>query len=159
FEQAADSLRQALELAPASERGRLLGLLGQALADAGKSRDSATAYLAAVEGASADEALALRRHAAEQLLRGGHLQDGADVIRAALRSVGLSYPPSARGALASMFWQRTFLRLRGLDFTVRPESEIAAAKLARIDLCWAAAQGLGYTDVVRGMDFQTRHLL
>jgi len=158
FDQAASLLRQALELSAPSEARRLQALLGDALARAGKSREAATALLAAVDGADAEQALALQRRAAEQLLRGGHLADGAEVIRRALASVGLAYPATPRRALAALLWRRGRLRWRGLDFVERPAASIAPELLARLDMCWAAGQGLGYTDMVRGMGFQSRHL-
>src|SRR5262249_24461449 len=106
FDQAASLLRRALELSAPREAPRLHALLGAALARAGKSREAATALLAAVDGADAEQALALQRRAAEQLLRGGHLADGAEVIRRALASVGLSYPATPRRALAGLLWRR-----------------------------------------------------
>jgi len=159
FDQAVSSLRDALELSAPGDRRRLRALLGQALADAGKSREAADELVAAAAGAPAGEALGLQRRAAEQLLRGGHLSEGAGLIGTALASVGLAVPATPARAIAQLLWRRARLKLRGLGFVARRSSEIAPERLTRLDMCWAAAQGLGYTDLVRGMDFQVRHLL
>src|SRR6185503_1905320 len=50
-------------------------------------------------------------------------------------------------------------RLRGLKFTERKESQILESDLVRLDTCWAVAAGLGSVDLIRGADFQSRHLL
>jgi tetratricopeptide (TPR) repeat protein len=49
--------------------------------------------------------------------------------------------------------------MRGLEFTERKAGEIPEAELARIDICWTVAAGLGVVDLIRGADFQSRHLL
>jgi hypothetical protein len=61
--------------------------------------------------------------------------------------------------LLSLLLKRIQLRLRGFNFTERKTSEIPEADLARIDICWAVAAGLGAVDLIRGSDFQSRHLL
>jgi eukaryotic-like serine/threonine-protein kinase len=55
--------------------------------------------------------------------------------------------------------QRVRLRLRGLGFQWRDESEISARDLARIDVCWHTAVGLAVADHIRGNAFQTQGLL
>ena len=58
-----------------------------------------------------------------------------------------------------MILRRIQIRLRGLNFTERDASEVSQADLFRIDLCWAVSAGLGAVDLIRGADFQCRHLL
>jgi hypothetical protein len=55
--------------------------------------------------------------------------------------------------------RRLWIRWRGLDFIERKESSIPESELARIDICWTVAAGLGVVDLIRGADFQSRHLL
>jgi hypothetical protein len=50
-------------------------------------------------------------------------------------------------------------RLRGLRFTERDPSQVSAERLTKVDICWSVAVGIGLTDPIRGLDFQTRHLL
>ena len=51
------------------------------------------------------------------------------------------------------------LRLRGLRFRARDETQVSAEDLTRIDLCWSAVAGLSVIDPILGADFQTRGLL
>ena len=112
-----------------------------------------------MEGATADEAFDLQRRAAEQLLRSGHMDEGRAVLSAVLAPVGLRLPETPRKAVRSLLFQRAKLRLRGLGFALaRAESDIPPALLERVDACWAVSIGLAGVDVVRGAEFQTRHL-
>jgi eukaryotic-like serine/threonine-protein kinase len=56
-----------------------------------------------------------------------------------------------------LFFRRTQLRLRGLDYVER--AEIDPLERARIDVFWALATGFGLVDVIVGADFATRHIL
>ena len=58
-----------------------------------------------------------------------------------------------------LLFYRLLIRLRGLGFRVRDESEIAASELTRIDVCWSASLALSYIDSFKGAVFQARHLL
>jgi hypothetical protein len=51
------------------------------------------------------------------------------------------------------------LRLRGLSFREREESQIALEELVRIDTCWSVSHALSMADTVRAREFQIRHLL
>ncbi|MGZ3427683.1 MAG: serine/threonine-protein kinase PknK, partial [Polyangia bacterium] len=115
--------------------------------------------LSAAERSAPADALELRRRAAEQLLRAGHVDDGLQAMTPVLAAVKLRVPRSPRSALMSLLWRRAQLRLRGLKFTRRQASELAPSVLARVDAAWSAAVGLGNVDTIRGADFATRHLL
>jgi serine/threonine protein kinase len=161
FDRAAAFYRRALELAPA--RGaELLDLkrgLADALVNAGRPYEAAQAYLDVAELTSASHALDYKRRAAQQLLMGGHIKDGLELIRSVLAAVGLSYPAGPRSALISLLLRRLQIRLRGLKYTERTESQIPEFDLVRLDTCFAVAAGLGAVDLIRGADFQSRHLL
>ena len=133
--------------------------LGSALANAGRGREAARAYLAAVPGARPTDALSWRREAAEQLLRTGYLDEGFDVTRLVLREFGLRLPKTPLGALVSLLWRRFRLALRGLKYQERDESKIAAADLVNMDILHSIAKALGTTDHIRGADFSTRFLM
>jgi hypothetical protein len=133
--------------------------LGDALANAGRGREAAHAYSAAAHQAMAAEQLELRRRAAEQLLRSGHLDEGFDMLRVVLDSIGMKLAPTPTRALLSTLARRAHVRLRGLTFRERDASQISPEALVRIDACWSVAMGLGIVDNVRGADFQARHLL
>jgi hypothetical protein len=76
-----------------------------------------------------------------------------------LAKVGIRRPESHRWALVSLLARRAFLRLRGLRFKQRDETQVAAQDLLRIDTCWSVGAGMGNVDMVSGADFQARHLL
>jgi len=90
---------------------------------------------------------------------GGHIKEGLELIRSVLAAVGFTLPAGPKRALLSLLLKRIQIRLRGLNFTERDASEIRESDLVRIDTCWAVAAGLGAVDLIRGADFQSRHLL
>jgi hypothetical protein len=161
FERAAALYRRALEhLADRSGQAwSLRARLGDALANAGRGADAATAYLDAAPDAPVADALELQRRAAVQFLISGHIDQGLATLQSVLAAVGMSLPRTPLKSLASLLWRRTLLRLRGLGFRERDTSEIAAAELTKIDVCWSAGVGLSVVDTIRGADFQARGLL
>ena len=161
FDHAAKLYRTALELGTFDEAARrnVQVMLGDALAAGGRGHDAAEAYLQAASGAVASRALELKRRAAEQLLRSGHLDEGYRAVRDVLDTMGLKLAESPVRALLSLLWRRLRVRLRGLEFRARDESQIPAEALVRIDACWTVATALGVVDMIRGADFQGRHLL
>lgn len=161
FDRAAAFYRRALELAPgrgaemiAMKRG-----LAEALVNAGRPAEAAQAYLDLAKETSAAQALDSKRRAAEQLLIGGHIKEGLELVRTVLAAVGFTLPAGQKRALISLLVKRIQIRMRGFNFIERKASEIPEADLFRIDICWAVAAGLGAVDLIRGADFQCRHLL
>ena len=161
FDRAARLYQLALELHPITgpEGSALREKLGDALANAGRGAQAADAYLAAAEQRSQAASLDLRRKAAEQLLRSGHIDEAMAALRTVLTAIGMDLPESSKRALASLLFRRTQIRLRGLAFKERHERDIAAEDLIRIDTCWAVSTGLGLVDNIIGSYFQTRGLL
>jgi serine/threonine protein kinase len=160
FDRAARLYRTALTLGPQRELP-IHRRLGESLANAGRGAGAAEAYLtAAAKGSTTpSQALDFRRRAAEQLLISGHVDQGLDVVRQVLDTLGMKLSETPRGALFSLLARRTQLRLRGLKFKERLEDEIPPEELLRVDTCWAIAAGLSLVDNVRGAEFQARHLL
>ncbi len=162
FDRAAGLYQMALELRPrdGEEGASLRGRLGDALANAGRGAQAADAYRkAAASMATPLEALDYRRRAADQLLRCGHIDEGLATFRVVLQAVGMDMPDTARGALAAFLFRRAQIRLRGLGFRERDESEIAPDDLTRIDTCWSVSAGLGLVNNILGQYFQARCLL
>jgi hypothetical protein len=158
FLRAADLYRHAIAL-KAGSPSDLYAKLGDALANAGRTAESADAYLEAASHATGREALDLRRTAAEQYLRSGQVERGVPVLRGVLAEVGLGYPESTEAALASLMWNEARLRLASLVRRVRRPVSLSPPDLARIDAAFAAAKGLALTDIIRGADFAARALL
>jgi hypothetical protein len=160
FERAAALARTALDLLPQGHRDvlRAQTLAGDALANAGRGPEAASHYLAAAAIAGAEEAVDLRRRAAEQLLRSGHIDEGLDAMGDVLRAVGLHLPRTPRLAVASLLWNKARLLVRGRRFTLRPAESISSLELERVDACWSVTLGLSLVDLVRAADFQARTL-
>jgi eukaryotic-like serine/threonine-protein kinase len=159
FDRAAFLYRKALEMSESrSDQLDLKRSLGEALGNAGRTAEAGRVYLEATVEAPRDERLELQRRAAQQLLIGGHIDAGLEVIRTVLAAVGKKLPPTPRRALLSILLQRAWLKLRGLRFAERQEREVPSRDLLRIDIYWAASVGLALVDIIRATDFQCRHL-
>jgi serine/threonine protein kinase len=155
FERAVRLYRAALDLSGGAQE--LRAKLADALANAGYGGEAGRAFLDAIPGAAPGEANDLRRRAAEQFLRSGHIDEALPVVEEVLAEVGLKIPSTPKLSLASLLVQRGKLWFRGLDFEER--ATVPAEELRKIDVCWALGNGMGGVDVVRGADFQARHLL
>jgi serine/threonine protein kinase len=167
FERAAHWYRLALKLLPADtpDVHKLQTRLGDALTNAGRGPEAASAYVAAAaaapESVAADALIELRRRAADQWLRSGHIDEGLATLDAVLGASGMKLPPSANRALVRLLFTRARIRmrLRGLAFDERAERDVDVLTLRRIDACWSVAAGLGLVDNVRGSYFQSRGLV
>jgi len=161
FDRAARLYRFALNLTVSAppERAKLEVQLGDALANAGRGAEAAQAYLSAAEHAGAALAIDLRRRAAQQLYTSGHIAEAERALETVLSKLGMKLPKTPRKALLSMLLHRAQVRLRGLRFQERDETQVSGQDLLRIDTCWAVGVGLSTVDMVRGADFQARHLV
>ena len=161
FDRAAALYRQAIELRGGAQMAPqpLRKKLAHALANAGRGVEAARAYLDAMRDAPTGESRDLRRRAAEQLLRAGHIDDGLATLEAVLTDAGLELPKTPTRALVSLVLRRAQLSIMGTGFTERDAASVPADDLNRIDVCWSVGNGLGAVDIVRGADFQARHLL
>ena len=83
----------------------------------------------------------------------------ADTLAHVAWTTGHDHAPHRATGPALTFLAPVLLRLRGLKFQSRDESQISAVDLTRIDLCWSAVAGLSMLEPIRGADFQTRGLL
>jgi tetratricopeptide (TPR) repeat protein len=161
FDRAAQLYRLALDLKPpaGAEAARLRTLLGDALANAGRGVEAAPVYLEAARSAALGQALTLRRRGAEELLRGGRIDEAFTEFGGVLSAIDMELPETPQRALLSLLYRRARVRLRGLSFHPRDVGEIAPEVLQRIDTCWSVAPVLGMVDIIRGSDFQARCLL
>jgi eukaryotic-like serine/threonine-protein kinase len=161
FGRAASLYRLAIELRGGQQpAGHTLRKgLADALANAGRGEEAARAYLDAASTAPTDEAHVLRRRAAEELLRSGHIDEGLEVLGGVLSEVGLRLPRTPAAALSSLLYHRAKLRLRGTRYVLRAPGRDQEALLRRADAAWSVAAGLGLVDTIRGADFQARAML
>jgi hypothetical protein len=159
FDRAARFYEQCLSLSNGRQSRDVRVRFADALANAGRGGEAGAQYLLAAEGANAAESIELRRRAAEQLLRSGHIDEGLAAIEEVCEPAGLKLTTTPKGALASLLFRRALVRARGLGFRERDESHLSASELQKIDICWSVSAGLGLVDTIRGADFQSRQLL
>jgi tetratricopeptide (TPR) repeat protein len=155
FDRAIQLYRLALEHG-ATDRAKLHVRLASALANAGRSREAAEAFVAAADETGEVE---LERQAAEHFLRGGLLDEGISRLRRVLTAADVPYPATPTRAFANVVAFRTRLAVRGLGYRERREDEIPPADLARADACWSAGLGHAWVDTMRAASFQARYML
>jgi tetratricopeptide (TPR) repeat protein len=161
FERAARLYRSAIEMAPhADEAARSLEQrLAEALMNAGYVAEAGEVNLALAERARGDEAIDLRRRAAEQLLCSGRFEPGLVVLRSVLDAVKLYFPGAPAMVLLSLIFYRFLLAVRGLGMRGSATPNASTAARVRADVAWSAGSGFAMTDNVRGAYFQTRNLV
>ena len=165
FDRAARLHQLSLDLKPprGAEATRLRAQLGDALANAGRGAEAATAYLGAVASmpadAPAEPVLDLRRKIAEQLLRAGLVDEGLTQLGVLLSTIDMELPRTPQRALASLHVRWAQVRRRGVSLRERPAADVPPELLQRADICWSASIVLGMVDNIRGADFQARGLL
>jgi tetratricopeptide (TPR) repeat protein len=160
FDQAAELWRVALDAIPrfAEDRRRLLLRLGETLVNAGRGTEAAEHFLAAAEGADRATRLECQRCAAEQLVITGRVVQGIATLESLLREIGVTWPKTPKGTIASLLWNQAKLRIRGLGFRERHRREISDATMLELEVLRVAAHSLAMIDAIRGMDFAQRHL-
>jgi tetratricopeptide (TPR) repeat protein len=159
FDRAAALYAMALERAPAEGHRELHRKRADMLAFAGSGAEAAAEYKAAAVGAPEPERLELERLAADNLLRSGHIAEGLVALAEVGAALGVKLPRSRGRAIAALVWQRIRLGMRGLEYSARPETELPARELERLDALFAAATTLGMVDHLRGALLQSHHLL
>jgi serine/threonine protein kinase len=160
FDRAAQLYRTAAELeTDATARAELLRALGECQASNGCAVLAADAYQSAAALSEPAQASHLRHLAAEQLLRGGEIARGLDVLGGVLKEAGLRLAPSSRRAGMSVAWRMLLLRLRGVGFVERPATGISAKDNHLLDVLWSANIGLSAVDTLRAGDFLLRFLM
>jgi hypothetical protein len=160
FDRAAQLYQTAAELeTDGAARAELLRALGECQASNGCAVLAAEAYQSAAALSDPMHASRLRHLAAEQLLRGGEITRGLDVLGGVLKEAGLRMAPGPRGAALSVGWRLMRLRLRGVSFVERPASSLSAKDKHLLDVLWAANIGLGAVDTLRADDLLLRFLM
>lgn len=161
FVRAAELYRFALaHHAPDDARARSLEVaLAEALANAGRGREAADAFLVASkrapELASQHE---LARRAAEQYLRAGFFHEGVQHLEAVLEAAGIEPRRTPLRAVVSLVRNRIWLRRRGLDVPDVARSEPDPAERRRIEVLRSGAVGLSVVDSIRSADLMSEAL-
>lgn len=120
--------------------------MGEALANAGRRDDAASVFMRASEGAEEDEALELKRRAAQQWINTGRMDRGTEVLDTVLRALGMRLSPTLWGSLLQTMTHRAVLHFRGLEFKERSLDQVSKRDLLKLNVCedvmigmWAAA--------------------
>jgi hypothetical protein len=161
FDRAARLYRIVLEMGALTqpERCHLYERMGRAYASANRLSDAVESYLAAAElSETVGRRAELRRHAAEQLLRGGKLREGTQLLKSAGAELRIRHTENLPLALASAVYFRTKLGLRGFEAKPRAEADLSAIVLARLDVYWALTAGLSLANPLIGSSAQLRYL-
>jgi serine/threonine protein kinase len=159
FDRAVAFYRMAFDQASEPGRDDLRVKLAYALVNAGRSAEAGAMFVEAADKLPPTNALVLKQHAAEQLLRAGHFDQALELFRTVQSAIGMPLAKTAGRAIAGLLRSRVHLRLRGLSFRERDVSQIPPQELARIDAGFAIALALSTVDTIRGADLQTRQLL
>ena len=160
FDRAAQLYQTAAALESQQEaRRELLQALGDCQACNGLPFLAAQAYQEAAALSGPELAPRLRHLAAEQLLRGGHIVRGLEILGEVLGQAGLRLARRPRRALWAVTGRLLWLRLRGIKFKERPSSSIPVEQARLLDLLWSVNTGLGVVDTLRADDFLLRFLL
>ncbi len=161
FERAARLYRSAIAMHPRGDDDAARSLesrLAEALLNAGYVAEAGEVNLALAERAHGDEAIDLRRRAAEQLLCSGRFEPGLVVLRGVLDAVKLYFPKAPTMVILSLIFYRFLLAVRGLAMRHEATPNTSLAARVRADAAWSAGSGFAMTDNVRGAYFQTRNL-
>jgi hypothetical protein len=165
FNRAASLYTRAITLgADRSPRWVLLERLAESLVNAGRSAEAAPRFLEAAEALETEgeqdcRSAGLRRRAASEFLRSGLQEQGLNVLRDACRRSALAFPESNMRALWWIMSNRVAgavsRRLRRPP--VATGGQPASVDAERLELAWAAGQGLSFVDLTRAAAFQARH--
>ncbi len=161
FDQAARFYAEALETGEGNEgaQAALYRKRAEALAKAGRGYESGQCYLQAARWPQQNDTTEMRRLAAEQLIRSGHLDEGIRLFTDLLRRAGIHVPNKRMESLLRMLAIRAFIRFRGLRWRERTEAQVPAGSLWKLDLLWSGAMTMTSTDTVFGSYLQALHML
>jgi eukaryotic-like serine/threonine-protein kinase len=160
FDRAAEFYETAVALeTDASIKIDLLRALGECRASNGDTSLAAEAYQRAAGLGDRTQSTLFHHLAAEQLLRGGQIARGLEVLANVLKEAGLRMAPDGRGAFVRVAARLIWLRIRGTKFVERPVSSISAKDQHLLDVLWSVNTGLGVVDILHADDFLLRFLL
>jgi serine/threonine protein kinase/tetratricopeptide (TPR) repeat protein len=160
FVRAAHLYREALELDRNADDAWLVERkVADALCNGGRGGEAWKVYRSAARIAPRADALDLERLAAEHACRTGHIDEGLALFREVTRAHGIRMATSPAEALVSLLARRAIVRVRGLSFKERQESDVPREQLQKLDACYSLAVGLGFIDPIQGADFQSRMLV
>jgi hypothetical protein len=158
FDRAVRLYRQALTLLPSPDprRSALEEAVGEALANAGRGAEAASAFEAAAEGAPTERAVALRRRAATERIISGHVEEGMAAFRRTLAEAGIRVPEGRLGQILGIAWGLVFLTVRGFDLRERPASAVDPRALLQVEVYVSAIKAFAGVDWLLAACFSVR---
>jgi eukaryotic-like serine/threonine-protein kinase len=137
--------------------------LAEQLINIGRGHEAAQLMLSLAEwheqhGGELARARELRRLAADQLIKTGHVEEGLTELDRLLRTVGLRLPSGKAAAVSALLWEQARQRVRGFAFERRSAAEIPAELLDQIDTCFAVVNGLSTQETLLSALFHFRNL-
>ncbi|MCB9655318.1 MAG: protein kinase [Deltaproteobacteria bacterium] len=161
FDRAASHFDRALALLPSQHPSvpELRVELANALANSGRGRDAASAYLEAAKVASLSDAMECRQRAAALMLDFGLIEEARRALTVLLAEHGIPGPTTGRMATLRTLLLRAQLRLRGFTLRLRDPSEISPRTAQRIDVLWSVAIGFVLVHPTGAHEYCTRSLL
>jgi predicted Ser/Thr protein kinase len=157
FDHAARLYRRALELQP--EGGDSLELelsYAEVLSVSGRGAEAARLWLAMAERVSGEQALDLRRRAAEGLIQSGFLDEGYTAMSPVLKELGLSIPRSDVGAFARIGYAGLHSLFHGRP-KLKPGTA-SARELLRVDVLCSLTWALSLFEQTAAFALQKQHL-
>jgi hypothetical protein len=155
FDQAARFYRLAFTLDAAGRSG-LRPRLADALIHAGRGPEAAEVLLDAAAEARPEDRLDLRRRAADQLLRAGLIDEGLDVLKQVLQTLGWQLAKTPGAAARRFVAESAWLMLRGFNFRQRPATDVPPRERLRIDTASGVSEALSLVDNVQAAAFAAR---
>ena len=160
FDRAAEFYETAVALeTDQSVKLDLLRALGDCRASNGDASMAADAYQRAATLGDNTQSVLLHHLAAEQLLRGGQIARGLEVLKNVLKEAGLRLAPDARTAFMRVASRLVWLRMRGTKFVEKPAASISAKDRRLLDVLWSVNIGLGVVDILHADDFLLRFIM
>jgi hypothetical protein len=154
FDHAASLYHQVLRLLPHADtrQGEVYAKLGQSLADAGRARESARAFVKAAEHQNDEARVLLCWRAAEQALMGGDFEIGIPLLEKVLPHFGIRLPRGKWSTILALARIQVKLALIGSG---PPASDESVSELVRqrIEICSALAYLLYFFDPLLGFYF------
>ena len=158
FERAATLYRKCIELVSAAQSGELWSNLAWALARCGRGVEAAEACLQTAQHVPPHEHAEWIQRAASHFLRSGHFAQGDALVRKVLEANEIDVPESEAGLLAAIVWERTCIKLRGTNDTLRVGRNYPCELLERFDLLTSLLHNTQSYDPLRAALFQARAL-
>jgi serine/threonine protein kinase len=141
------------------ERLAVLRSLAEASANSGRCADAARAYGEAAAVSGWPQQLALTAQAADQLLRGGYVQEGLAMLDGVMARLRLKPPRSRTLSLVQIALLRGWLAVRGLSFERRGDRQLTLQQGLRLDVCWTGAMATSLVDPIRSAASSARYVL